>query len=196
VLIRIAGFFFVLLGLMSLLGKGFSSFLKVDKLKASSKNDKIGVFVFGIAFALGWSVCLGPILAGILLMAGILKNFLYAGLLLFSYSLGIFVPLFILASLTDRYNLAEKPFFRKGIKLGRFRTNAANLIAGLLFIFLGIIFILFGGTSFLIALNPFGSLSFFYELQQKLIGMRFLNLIGLIILVLLIIFLIKVMRKK
>lgn len=50
----------------------------------------------GIAFAAGWSPCIGPILAGILAIASQQHN-AEAALLLFSYSLGLAVPFFLTA---------------------------------------------------------------------------------------------------
>ena len=50
----------------------------------------------GIAFAAGWSPCIGPILAGILAIASQQHN-AEAGLLLLVYSLGLAVPFFLTA---------------------------------------------------------------------------------------------------
>ena len=86
-LVTLAGIFIVILGIMSLLGKGFSSLIKPNK---KFKNDASGTFLFGIFFALGWTACLGPILAGILGIGAIMGNIFYSALLLFFYSLGNF----------------------------------------------------------------------------------------------------------
>jgi cytochrome c-type biogenesis protein len=50
----------------------------------------------GIAFAAGWSPCIGPILAGILAIASQQHN-AEAALLLLVYSLGLAVPFFLTA---------------------------------------------------------------------------------------------------
>lgn len=50
----------------------------------------------GIAFAAGWSPCIGPILAGILAIASQQHN-AEAGMLLLVYSLGLAVPFFLTA---------------------------------------------------------------------------------------------------
>ncbi len=52
--------------------------------------------IVGIAFAAGWSPCIGPILAGILAIASQQHN-AQAALLLFVYSLGLAVPFFLTA---------------------------------------------------------------------------------------------------
>jgi cytochrome c-type biogenesis protein len=50
----------------------------------------------GIAFAAGWSPCIGPILAGILAIASQARN-TEAAFLLLVYSLGLAVPFFLTA---------------------------------------------------------------------------------------------------
>ncbi|MDP2815505.1 MAG: cytochrome c biogenesis protein CcdA [Rectinemataceae bacterium] len=51
-----------------------------------------GAFVMGLAFAAGWSPCIGPILASILLYAGKSGNLFDAAILLLSYSSGLALP--------------------------------------------------------------------------------------------------------
>lgn len=53
-------------------------------------------FVVGAAFALGWSPCIGPILASILTLAAVKESALEGGALLLVYSAGLAVP-FLLA---------------------------------------------------------------------------------------------------
>jgi len=55
-----------------------------------------GAVVVGIAFALGWTPCVGPVLASILAMAAAGTNPAGGALLLFVYSVGLGIP-FILA---------------------------------------------------------------------------------------------------
>jgi cytochrome c-type biogenesis protein len=56
-----------------------------------------GAFLVGLAFAFGWTPCIGPILAGILTLAAT-ENTLGAGVgLLVSYSLGLAIPFLLTA---------------------------------------------------------------------------------------------------
>lgn len=66
------------------------AFLQVGKFSSS--------FIIGAAFAFGWTPCVGPILASILLLASTKASALMGGLLLAIFSLGLAVP-FILISL-------------------------------------------------------------------------------------------------
>ncbi|MGH2365003.1 MAG: cytochrome c biogenesis CcdA family protein [Chloroflexota bacterium] len=100
-----------------------------------------GAFLMGGAFALGWTPCIGPILAGILAVASQTST-VYQGMgLLFLYALGLGVP-FILAGLL---------FSRWSVLAGFFRRHATALsnASGLLMIGLGVL--LFSGRLALIS---------------------------------------------
>lgn len=193
ILILFAGIFLVIFGLMSLFGRGFSSFIKIYK---KFKNDVLGTFLFGIAFAIGWSACLGPILAGILLIAATFGNFFHSGLLLFVYSLGIFVPLFLLSFLSDKYNFTQSKLIRKELNFGKIKIRLTNLIAGLLFIMIGLAFIIYRGTVFINVFDPLKTRQLFYTIQNKLISSNLSVIIGLLILIIFLILLWKFLRRK
>ncbi|MDA8217301.1 MAG: sulfite exporter TauE/SafE family protein [Dehalococcoidales bacterium] len=55
-------------------------------------------FVVGMVFAFGWTPCVGPVLGGILLLAGTSTTAGHGALLLASYSLGMGIP-FLIAGL-------------------------------------------------------------------------------------------------
>lgn len=55
----------------------------------------IGSFFVGLGFAAGWTPCIGPILASILLMAGTSETLGMGILLLLIYSLGLALPFFL-----------------------------------------------------------------------------------------------------
>ena len=83
----------------------------------------------GFAFALGWSPCIGPILAGILTMAAA-SGETYKGMsLLLAYSAGLAVPFITAAFLTAR-------FFAF---LGRFKSalRYVEIVAGAMLIVVG-----------------------------------------------------------
>ncbi|MEQ6204859.1 cytochrome c biogenesis protein CcdA [Sulfitobacter sp. HNIBRBA2951] len=64
---------------------------------ATSNVGFIGAYVIGLAFAFGWTPCVGPVLAAILFMAGGTDTAGSGALLLFVYGLGMTAP-FVLAA--------------------------------------------------------------------------------------------------
>ncbi len=203
VLIVISGIFILIFGIMSFFGKGFSSLIKNDKKR---RDDPAGVFMFGMFFAIGWTACLGPILAGILSIATILGNYYYAGLLMLSYSLGIFVPLIVMSVLYDRLNLSQNKLFKgRQYKFDIFgkhiELHSGNIISGLLLMLVGIVFILYQGTYLVNSFDPAGTKQSFYDLQNYLISIpdiyfTIINYIGYGIVLILAYRLISKMRKK
>ena len=106
-LVRIFGLALIVFGAIALFGIGFSGF----KFNYKFKNNYIGVFIYGIIFAFGWSACLGPILGGVLLMVSVFSNYFTAFYLMLFYSLGIFVPLFLLSIYFDKSQFLRKKYF-------------------------------------------------------------------------------------
>ena len=63
----------------------------------------VGAYLVGVAFAAGWSPCVGPVLAGILTMAASGGSTLHAAALLAAYSAGLAVPFLAAALALDRF---------------------------------------------------------------------------------------------
>ena len=183
VVVGIAGVIMIIMGLVVLRGKTVCSM--VDN---KCKDDQPGVFLFGITFALGWTACLGPILAGILSMAVLLGNVWYSGLLMSFYALGNMVPLFIISMFYDKFNLAESKFIQGKIlsfKLfGRdVHVHSSNLISGVLFILFGLLLLVFRGTAIFNTWDIFGTKDLFYSVQRVLLDWQYANLVGGVVLV-------------
>lgn len=173
----IGGLFLIAMGLLEISGRGFSSLVRIR----ARGHDTAGIFTMGVAFAVGWSACLGPILFGILSIAAVLGNYAYAALLMLSYSLGIFVPLFMLSFFYDKYSLGKSRLIRgKTFLLAGKRLHSTKLVAGALLIIMGIIFIFYEGTAAINLTDIAGTKQLFYDWQRALPGVPYLNLIGLI----------------
>jgi cytochrome c-type biogenesis protein len=73
-------------------------------------NTRFAPFIIGIAFAAGWTPCVGPILASILLYAGTGETIKFGILLLTAYSIGLAVPFIITALALDRFRKVLKKY--------------------------------------------------------------------------------------
>ena len=181
----IGGLFLIAMGLLQLAGRGFS-FMKISVSRSRhSVHDTSGIFVMGNAFAVGWSACLGPILFGILSIASVLGNYVYAAFLMLSYSLGIFVPLFVLSFFYDRYNFKNSRIVKgRVLSISGKRIHSSSLIAGILFIIMGLVFIFYEGTAVINTTDITGTKQMFYDWQRELLSPSLqLNAIALIALV-------------
>lgn len=94
----------------------------------------IGTFVVGIAFAAGWTPCIGPILASILMVAATSGQVGEGVGLLAVYSLGLGVP-FLLAGLLFHQFLIAFNRFRKYIRLVEIGTGVLLMAVGIMLMF-------------------------------------------------------------
>jgi cytochrome c-type biogenesis protein len=138
-----AGIVVVILGLNIIFD--FFSFLNYEKRfhLAGRPRGIAGAFFAGIAFGAGWTPCIGPILAGILLLAGQQGKAGIAVLYLASYSAGLGLPFLGAAVFFDR-------FLAKAAKL-RAQLPLIRRISGILLILIGILIL----TGRFTALNIF-----------------------------------------
>jgi cytochrome c-type biogenesis protein len=97
-LTRAAGVLVILMGLVTL-GTIRVPFLlrerRIDLRRIAPGPS--GAFPLGMAFAIGWSPCIGPVLAGILTAAASTQVPARGAALLFTYSMGLGIPFLLLA---------------------------------------------------------------------------------------------------
>ncbi len=129
----VAGGIVVLLGLNIVFD--FISVLNLEKRMhlRNRPNSYAGAAVVGMAFGAGWSPCIGPILAGILFLAGTNDRIIEGALLLVVYSFGLGLP-FLAASLafsavSARLNQLKRHFGTIRIISGVFLVLVGLLIA-------------------------------------------------------------------
>ena len=126
---RIGGVIIILFGLV---------LMKVIKMPFLEKEHKFKVrkfrisyltsFMFGLAFAAGWTPCVGAVLASILTLAAVSAN--NAFYLLISYSLGLTLPFLITGLFVSRM----QDFIQRHEKA----LSYINLVFGIVLVMLGI----------------------------------------------------------
>jgi len=133
ILSTIAGIVIIVMGL-HFLGLTRVAFLMREKrAKMSEPVGLWGAYVMGLAFAFGWTPCIGPILAAILAVAASETTVTKGAGLLAVYSFGLGIP-FVLAA------FAAEPF---AAFIARFRRHLVHVerVMGLLLIVTGIMFL-------------------------------------------------------
>lgn len=132
ILTKAAGIIIVILGLhlLGVLKVGWLNVEKRLKLKQSSPGI-LGAFLIGLAFAFGWTPCIGPILAGILALAASQKTVLKGALLLTAYSAGLGVP-FIIAGFSIGIFIKFFQLYKRFIRWGEIVSGLLLTTVGLL----------------------------------------------------------------
>lgn len=93
----------------------------------------VGAFVMGLAFAFGWTPCVGPVLAAILFVAGSSDTTWNGAGLLAVYALGIGIPFILAAAFASRFlQLANR--FRKHMGTIEKIMGGFLVLTGVLFI--------------------------------------------------------------
>jgi cytochrome c-type biogenesis protein len=93
----------------------------------------IGVVLIGMAFGVGWTPCIGPILASILLYAGAAETAQEGALLLMVYSAGLGIPFVVSAIVLSRAV--------NGLGWVRRHLPTLNAISGSVLVLLGALFL-------------------------------------------------------
>jgi len=131
-LYRLAGLIIIVFG-VHLLGIVKINFLYKDKRfhKIEKPRGMAGALVLGLAFAFGWTPCIGPILAGILTMASTKETVGEGVLLLAVYSMGLGIP-FLLTSLGLNQFLAFYGRFKRHFRAVEMASGALVIAVGVL----------------------------------------------------------------
>ncbi len=102
-IVRIGGLLLIVFGL-NMLNVLKIPFLNQEKMchMRTKPIGLLGSFLIGITFSLGWTPCIGPVLASILLIASTTSTVTQGMYLLSLYSLGLAIPFFVAALLVGR----------------------------------------------------------------------------------------------
>ena len=108
------------------------NFLNYEKRVHTNNNKNIySPILIGMAFAFGWTPCIGPILGSILVLASTEESINKGILLLSVYSLGLAIPFIISGYLIQKFLIFSKNF-RKNINLVSKIGGGILLITGIL----------------------------------------------------------------
>ena len=124
--------------LIIFLGLFFIGLIKINALSFEKKinferwnNSSLFPFLIGVAFAFGWSPCIGPILGSILSIA--INDNVDGIVLLFFYSLGLAIP-FVLVGMTIGSFVKYLTNINKFMVYFQFFTGSVLIITGILII--------------------------------------------------------------
>ncbi|MCX5199880.1 cytochrome c biogenesis CcdA family protein [Streptomyces sp. NBC_00237] len=146
-LVTLAGWLIIALGVAQILGMGFASKKMAELSGRIRPTTGFSVYALGAVYGLA-GFCAGPILGSVLTVAAVSGSPVYGGLLLAVYALGMAVPLFVLALLWERFDLGRRRWLRgRTFSLGRFSLHTTSLLSGLFFIALGVLFLVFDGAT-------------------------------------------------
>ena len=101
---RIGGVLVIVLGLYLLGVFNIGVFARERRVHIANKPlGYFGTLIVGMAFAAGWTPCIGPILGGVLTYTASSADLNRGLVLLFAYSLGLAVPFLLAALMIDRF---------------------------------------------------------------------------------------------
>jgi cytochrome c-type biogenesis protein len=129
---KVAGLLIIIFGLHTM-GVFKLRFLEVEKRVHAARKPAglVGAFLIGLAFAFGWTPCIGPILGGILAIAASRDTIADGVRLLAIYSAGLGIP-FLLTS------LAVNRFFSASARI-RKHYHAVEVASGALLVAIGLL---------------------------------------------------------
>ena len=130
--LRIAAGLIIIVLSLHIIGIINIKFLNYEKRIHTNSNTRLySPILIGMAFAFGWTPCIGPILGSILVLASTEESLNKGILLLFSYSLGLAIPFILAGYLIQRFLIFSKNF-KKNI-------NLVSKIGGIILLITGVL---------------------------------------------------------
>lgn len=129
---KVAGVFLIALGL-HFIGLFKIKWLNYEK-RFNMANRQVGIigsFFVGLAFAFGWTPCIGPILAGILAIAATEETIIRGIILLAFYSAGLAVP-FLLTAVAFNKFIAVSGKIKKHFRIVEIVGGVFLIVIGLM----------------------------------------------------------------
>ena len=130
--LRIAAGLVIILFSLHIIGIINLKFLNFEKrIETKTNNNFYSPILIGMAFAFGWTPCIGPILGSILVLAATEENLTRGILLLFFYSFGLAIPFILSGYLIQKFLIFSKNF-KRNINLVSKGGGIVLLITGIL----------------------------------------------------------------
>ena len=149
-LIALAGWTIIGLGVLQVAGRSFAMpfSARLHGLMSRRRGEGwISTLLLGAVYGLA-GFCSGPVLGAILTMAATQETPWQGGVLLAVYALGMAAPLFVLALFWDRFELGRRSWLRgRLLTWGPVQVHTTSLVAGLMFIGVGAVFLRYDGTA-------------------------------------------------
>ena len=132
--LRIVAGLVIIIFSLHILGIINIKFLNYEKrINTNIKSNFFSPILIGMAFAFGWTPCIGPILGSILVLAATEESLSKGVMLLFFYSIGLAIPFILSGYLIQKFLIFSKNF-KKNIKLVSRIGGVILLITGILII--------------------------------------------------------------
>ncbi len=131
---RIGGVLIAMFGLVLLGVLRITALTRERRMHLSTRPAGVaGSFAIGIAFGAGWTPCVGPVLASILLYAGMDATATRGMLLLATYALGLGIP-FLIAAVGLNWYLAGARHLARWLRPIEMLTGAILVLVGVLLV--------------------------------------------------------------
>ena len=132
--LRIVAGLIIIIFSLQILGLINIKFLNYEKrINTNISPNLFSPILIGMAFAFGWTPCIGPILGSILVLAATEESLSKGVMLLFFYSIGLAIPFILSGYLIQKFLIFSKNF-KKNIKIVSRIGGFILLITGILII--------------------------------------------------------------
>ncbi len=129
----VAGILIIVMGLHFLGLTRFSVLLREKRLAMAKPVGLWGAYVMGLAFAFGWTPCIGPILAAILAVAASRDTVAQGAGMLAVYSAGLGIP-FVIAAIAVEPAMAAISRFRRHLEIVEKAMGGLLVLTGIAFL--------------------------------------------------------------
>lgn len=131
---QIGGVIIILMGLHFLGVFRFGLLAREIRFQAGGKPATLsGAYLMGLAFAFGWTPCIGPVLGAILGVAASTDTVGSGAMLLAAYSLGLAIPFWIAATFSGKF-MKFLTKFRRHLGLVEKMMGGLLVLTGILFL--------------------------------------------------------------